>query len=110
MCNPGPVLLGTRGLPRSAEGLGVRSALHGCFGSWWAIQRDAALGLASFVIPPCQKLWDDIKIKSLITLFTDKVLGTVEAGACVPEHNCCCGNGYGYNCTGNCVQQFCFNC
>jgi len=50
------------------------------------------------------------KIKSLITLFTDKVLGTVEAGACVPEHNCCCGNGYGYNCTGNCVQQFCFNC
>ncbi len=49
------------------------------------------------------------KIRSVIMLMTDKVLGTIEAGACVSSHNCCCGNGYGENCVGNCVQQFCTN-
>lgn len=44
-------------------------------------------------------------ILGLIDKVTERVVGHVDAGACVPEHGCCCRTGhphYGISCTGQC--------
>jgi hypothetical protein len=44
-------------------------------------------------------------ILGLIDQVTERVVGRVDAGACVVEHLCCCKTGhphYGISCYGNC--------
>lgn len=37
-----------------------------------------------------------------------KVIGQVDAGACVHDYGCCCnGTTYGFNCYGQCVAMPC---
>jgi hypothetical protein len=40
----------------------------------------------------------------------DKALGSVDAGACIADHGCCCTPGkpnYGLDCFGHCVTETC---
>ncbi|MEP6697430.1 MAG: hypothetical protein ABJA34_11220 [Pseudonocardiales bacterium] len=44
-------------------------------------------------------------ILSLIDRATERVVGRVDAGACIPEKGCCCKSGhphYALNCYGQC--------
>lgn len=40
----------------------------------------------------------------------ERVVGSADAGACIPEFGCCCTPGvpnYGLDCYGNCVTKTC---
>ncbi len=46
-------------------------------------------------------------VLKVLDRITAKLIGTVEAGACIPEYHCCCkpGSTWALNCYGGCVAS-----